>query len=93
MNHHNSAPGGWAYSLADQITDELFRLGDEPGCRTRRIEFRGPREGFPWTGDRETEKALGGLCQIALTYWLAKALDRHLDCIDESHAKRQEGEE
>lgn len=69
-----AAPRGWVFDTAAKIADELFRIGDEPNSPTQRIEFRGGR----WTGDPNTERAQGGLNQIALATWLAGALERHV---------------
>ena len=64
---------GSTLSIAAKITRELFELGDKPGSKVHRIEFRG---GY-WSPDRKTEVPQGGLNEDAMTKWLASALERH----------------
>ncbi len=49
--------------LAARLARELFELGDECGSPCRRIEFKGGA----WPA---TERAQGGMCEVALAAWL-----------------------
>jgi hypothetical protein len=65
-----SRPRGWAFNASAKIVEELFALGDEPRSPTIRIEFKGGTSG--------NERGQGGMCQVALVEWMARALERHM---------------